>query len=298
MGYKKPKMSSPEISYFELQAYVGIQAYVGTTKHLGGFETTKALIELCDINQDTYVLEVGCGVGATACYLAKKYGCRVVGVDLLESMIARSNERARREGMSDLVEFRVADAQGLPFEDALFDVVIGESVLTFIRDKHCAASECARVTRPGGYVGLNEELWIETPPAPLVEQVRHIWDINEELWIETPPAPLVEQVRHIWDIKPAIPALEGWMGLLEGAGLRDIVVQTCKFDVRRESSQIKRYRFQDMWRMFYRTLFLYIKNPAFREYMAERRHLGGISRRIFSNIWDTRYSLDGDRNGH
>jgi len=244
MGYKKPKMSSPEISYFELQAYVG------STKHLGGFETTKALIALCHINQDTYVLEVGCGVGATACYLAKKYGCNVVGVDFLESMIARSNERARREGMSDLVEFRVADAQGLPFEDALFDVVIGESVLTFIRDKHCAASECARVTRPGGYVGLNEELWIETPPAPLVEQV-----------------------RHIWDIKPAIPTLEGWMGLLEGAGLRDIVVQTCKFDVRRESSQIKRYRFQDMWRMFYRTLFLYIKNPAFREYMAERRHL-------------------------
>ena len=65
-------------SYFELQAYVG------TTKHMGGFETTKALIELCYINQDTYVLDAGCGVGATACYLAKRYGCRVVGVDISE----------------------------------------------------------------------------------------------------------------------------------------------------------------------------------------------------------------------
>ena len=244
MGNKKPETSSPEISYFELQAYVG------TTKHMGGFETTKALIELCHIGKDTRVLEVGCGVGATACYLAKTYGCRVVGVDLRESMIARSNERAQKEGVADRVEFRVADAQNLPFEDALFDVVLCESVLTFIKDKQRVLSECARVTRPGGYVGLNEELWIETPPAELVERV-----------------------RQIWDIKPDIPTLEGWMGLLEGAGLRDIVVQTYKFDTRREATQVQRYRFQDMWRMFYRTLFLYIKNSDFRKYMAKRGHL-------------------------
>lgn len=244
MGNKKPEeMSNSEISYFELQAYVG------TTKHLGGFETTKALIKLCHINQDTYVLEVGCGVGATACYLAKEYGCRVVGVDLRESMIARSNERAQRENVEALVEFRVTDAQDLPFDDAHFDVVIAESVATFIEDKQRVLSEYARVTRPGGYVGLNEELWIETPPAELVERV-----------------------RQIWDIKPDIPTLEGWMGLLEGAGLSDIVVQTYKFDTRREATQVRRYRFQDMWNMFYRTLLLYVRNPAFREYMAERRH--------------------------
>ena len=231
-------------------SYFGLQAYIGTTKHMGGFETTKSLIELCHISQDTDVLEVGCGVGATACYLAKEYGCRVIGVDVSEAMIARSNERAQREGVEDGVEFRVADAQDLPFEDANFDVVIAESVLTFIRDKQRVVSECVRVTRPGGYVGLNEELWIETPPARVVERV-----------------------RHTWDIKPEIPALEGWMGLLEGAGLSDIIARPYRFDVRRESTQVKRYRFQDMWRMFYRTLFLYIKKPAFRKYMAERRYL-------------------------
>ena len=244
MESKKSETSNPEISYF------GLQAYIGTTKHLGGFETTKALIELCHIGKDTCVLEVGCGVGATACYLAKKYGCNVVGVDLRESMIARSNERAQKEGVEDRVEFRVADAQDLPFDDALFDVVLCESVLTFIKDKQRVVSECARVTRPGGYVGLNEELWLETPPAQLVEHA-----------------------RHIWDIKPDIPTLEGWMGLLEGAGLRDIAVRTYKFNARREASQMKRYGFQDMWRMFYRTLLLYIRNPAFREYMAERQRL-------------------------
>jgi arsenite methyltransferase len=237
-------MSDPELSYFELQAYVG------TTKHMGGFETTKELIALCHIGKDTYVLDVGCGVGATACYLAKRFGCSVVGVDIRESMIARSNERAQKVGVTDRVEFRVADAQNLPFEDALFDVVICESVATFIEDKQRVVSECARVTKPGGYVGLNEELWIEVPPAQVVERV-----------------------RHIWDIKPDILTLEGWRGLLEGAGLSDVVALTYKFNARRESSQMKRYSFQDMWRMFYRTLYLYIKNPAFRKYMAADRYL-------------------------
>lgn len=244
MQLPQGRISEPDLSYF------GLQAYVGTTKHMGGLETTKELIELCHVNEDSYVLDVGCGVGATACYLAKKHGCKVLGVDIHEAMIARANERAEGEGVEGHVEFRVADAQDLPFEDAHFDVVIGESVATFIEDKQKVASECARVTRPGGYVGLNEELWLETPPAQMVEHV-----------------------RHIWDIKPDIPTLEGWMGLLEGAGLRDIVVRTYEFDTRRESTQVQRYRFQDMWRMFYRTLFLYIKNPAFRKYMAERRYL-------------------------
>jgi len=250
MERKKPDRSNPEISYFELQAYVG------TTKHLGGFESTKQLIELCHIGKDTYVLEVGCGVGATACYLAKTYGCNVVGVDLHESMIARSNERAEKEGVADAdnehpsVEFRLADAQDLPFEDALFDVVLCESVATFIKDKQKVVGEYARVTRPGGYVGMNEELWLETPPAELVERV-----------------------RQIWDIKPDIPTLEDWMGFLENAGLRDVAVRTYKFDARREATQVQRYRFQDMWSMFYRTLLLYIKNPAFRKYMAGRKRL-------------------------
>jgi len=244
MENKKRGRADPEISYFELQAYVG------TTKHMGGFETTKALIELCHIGKDTYVLEIGCGVGATACYLAKRYGCRAVGVDLRESMIARSNERAQREGVTDLVEFRVADAQSLPFEDARFDVVIGESILTFTKDKQRVVSECARVTGPGGYVGLNEEIWLKTPPAEVVAHV-----------------------KRTFDIKPDIPTADDWRRLLEGAGLRDVVVQTYKVDARRESTQIKRYGFQDMWRMFYRTLSLYVKSSAFRAYMKKQRRL-------------------------
>mgnify|MGYP005839320843 CR=1 FL=1 len=256
-------MPVPEISYFELQAYVG------TTKHMGGLETTKELIELCHINRESYVLDVGCGVGATACYLAKRFGCRVVGVDIRESMIARSNERAQKEAVANLVEFKVADAQHLPFEDALFDAVLCESVTTFIEDKQQVVNECARVVRPGGYVGLNEELWLQTPPAQMVERV-----------------------RHIWSIKPNILTLEGWMDLLEGAGLNDIVPEPTSS--RRDGSPLK-----------CNGIVLQICGECFTEhcFCILRVRLSentwqriGISLRTLSSIWDMRYSLAGNRN--
>ena len=247
---EEKKQSSPkEISELE-PSYFDLQAYVGTTKHMGGLKATKELIELCHIDKGKYVLDVGCGVGATPCYLAKKYGCRVVGVDISERMIDRANERAKREGVEHRVEFRVADAQNLPFEDALFDVVIGESVTSFVKDKERAVSEYVRVMKPGGYVGLNEEPWLKTPP----------------------PTELVEYVARTWGgAKPE--TSDGWEELLEGAGLRDIVVRTYKFNVLSESTQIMRYGFQDLSRMLYKTLSLYIRSSAFRKYMKERSPL-------------------------
>lgn len=244
-GYRLPRdPSQVEASYFELQAYAG------TTKHMGGLETTQELIRLCHIGAESAVLEVGCGVGATACYLARTFGCRVVGVDLRESMIARSRERAKREGVEGRVEFRVADAQELPFEDARFDAVLCESVATFIKDKQTVANEFSRVTKPGGYVGLNEEIWLQAPPARLIGEV-----------------------KEVFDIEPDLPSADDWREMLEQAGLRSIVVKPYKFDARRESTQVKRYRFGDMVRMSYRTLGLYLRNPEFRAYMKKRRHM-------------------------
>ena len=79
--------------------YFKWQAYWGCTKHGGGLKATKELVELCRINKGKYVLDVGCGVGMTACYIAKRHGCKVVGVDISERMIAQVKERAKREGV-------------------------------------------------------------------------------------------------------------------------------------------------------------------------------------------------------
>jgi len=111
-------ISEPEFSYFQVQSFWGV------TKHMGGQKATEELVELCHIGKDKYVLEIGSGVGTTAVYLAKRHGCRVVGVDISERMVEWARKRAKRQGLEDRVEFRVADAQDLPFEDGLFDAAI------------------------------------------------------------------------------------------------------------------------------------------------------------------------------
>lgn len=238
-------------------SYLELQAYIGTTKHMGGLKATEELVGLCHIDKDRYVLDVGCGAGATPSYLAKKYGCSVVGVDVSPKMIEWAKERAKREGVENRVELRVGDAQNLPFEQSYFDVVINESVLTFIEDKQRAVSEYARVLKPEGYAGLNEETWIKTPV----------------------PAELLEYAARTWDIDAQMPTSEGWVQLLEASDLRDIVARTHKFSALRESSQVSRYGFKDFWRMFYATLSLYVRSSAFRKYMRERR-------RPPKNIWE------------
>ena len=235
------------------QSFFDFAAEVGLTKHLGGLGATEELIELCHIGEGKYVLDVGCGAGQTTCYIANRHGCRVIGVDISERMIERSRERAEREGVSDMVKFRVADAQDLPFKDDLFDAVITESVTAFPKDKQRAVKEYARVTKPGGYVGLNEATWLKVPPPP--ELVA--WASQD----------LGAQVKPL--------TTEGWTGLLEGAGLTVKVVNVHEVKVRKEAKEIvRRYGYGGMLRSIYRALSLYVRNPAYRKFVKEVRKEG------------------------
>jgi len=56
-------------------------------------------------------------------------------------MISWSKKRAKRSKVENKVEFKVADVQKLPFNDGIFDVVLGKSILAFVEDKQRAVSE-------------------------------------------------------------------------------------------------------------------------------------------------------------
>ena len=108
---------------YELVAEVGFKKYF----HLGGGEATRALVALCPIERDSYVLDVGCASGKTACALDRTVGCRVVGVDILPGMIRQAREWAVEEDVSGSVRFTVGDVAALPQVDDLFDVVLGDA---------------------------------------------------------------------------------------------------------------------------------------------------------------------------
>src|SRR5512137_2903139 len=93
--YLTADVSQIQPTYFELQAYWG------ATKHMGGVKTTDELINLCHIDANSYVLDVGCGVGATPSYLVRQVGCKVIGIDISDAMLARAQEKIIRDGMTD-----------------------------------------------------------------------------------------------------------------------------------------------------------------------------------------------------
>jgi cyclopropane fatty-acyl-phospholipid synthase-like methyltransferase len=150
--------------------YLDIQAATGVTKHSGGYSATDELYRLCHLDEAREVLEVGCGIGVGPVYVARRFDCQIVAVDISDKMLAWSRQRAQREGVADRITFRRADVRDLPLEDDRFDAVVAESVLAFVADKETAIQELVRVTKPGGYVGLNEVHWTREPTEDLRRQ--------------------------------------------------------------------------------------------------------------------------------
>jgi ubiquinone/menaquinone biosynthesis C-methylase UbiE len=238
MGHGKPSEFG--------DVHFAMLAEMDFTKHLGGQQATDELMELCHIDGDTYVLDIGCGVGITPCHIAKVYGCRVVGLDLRGAMVERARQRADREGVGDLAEFRVADARDLPFDDATFDAVVCESVLAFLPERKKAVNEFARVTKPGGYVGISESTWIKEPPPELREQVTASFGGN--LDVRSP---------------------EEWQALLEAGGLSGVVGRTKEIAVGSEfSNRIKRMGgAKALARLWARIPSVLIKRPVYRSFV-------------------------------
>ena len=125
----------------------GDYAVIGTTLQIVG----EQLAEACDLRCDERVLDVAAGNG-NATLAAARRGCQVTSTDYVAGLLERGEERARAERLE--VKFQVADAEALPFEDASFDVVLSTFGVMFSPDQAKAATELARVCRPGGRIGL------------------------------------------------------------------------------------------------------------------------------------------------
>ncbi|MET0778276.1 MAG: class I SAM-dependent methyltransferase [Pseudomonas mandelii] len=125
----------------------GDYAVIGTTLQIVG----EQLAEACDLLCDERVLDVAAGNG-NATLAAARRGCNVTSTDYVAALLERGEDRARAERLE--VTFQVADAEALPFEDASFDAVLSTFGVMFTPDQAKAASELARVCRPGGRIGL------------------------------------------------------------------------------------------------------------------------------------------------
>jgi ubiquinone/menaquinone biosynthesis C-methylase UbiE len=95
----------------------------------GGIELTREAERHIGLRPDTRMLSVACGTGGLELYLAEKFGCPVVGVDLSASFIRAAREKAAARKLDDLVSFEIGDGSSLAFGDASFDMVFCSGAL-------------------------------------------------------------------------------------------------------------------------------------------------------------------------
>jgi len=129
---------------------------LGDSFHPGGLRLTERLGELLRLGPKSRVLDVAAGRGTSALALARRFGCRVTCVDLAPSNLRHARAAAEQAGLTGLVDVVAGDAEALPFDDASFDAIICECALCTFPNKTTAASEIARVLRPGGQIGLSD----------------------------------------------------------------------------------------------------------------------------------------------
>ena len=159
--------SIAECEIFEFMAnHMGL-----TVIHPGGLKATKKLVDSLEIGSNTKVLDIACGKGSTAFYLAEKYGCQVVGIDISKELIHEANETCEKKGLTRRVKFLVGDAMDLPFDDNQFDVAISQGILVFVDDKTKTINEASRVIKNGGKAGWVELSWKKEPNKDFLDKV-------------------------------------------------------------------------------------------------------------------------------
>lgn len=77
----------------------------------------------------SHLLEIGCGTGHAACYIARRYNCRVTAIDISPAMVAQARREVAAQNLEHLIDCRVADVTALPFAADSFDGILSQAVL-------------------------------------------------------------------------------------------------------------------------------------------------------------------------
>lgn len=166
-------------------------------------QATEALIDLLmealGLETGATVLDVGCGVGGTSRYLARRHGCRVVGITLSSVQAQMARDGGSLPDESDGVQrpqprFVVGDAAALPFRGA-FDHMLAMEVLSHVEDRGAFFDDASRLLPSGGRLGIAAWLKADDRPSEVVDA--HIAAIERGMLVKLPDRHEYESVMAL-----------------------------------------------------------------------------------------------------
>jgi sarcosine/dimethylglycine N-methyltransferase len=147
--------------------------------------TNQIMAEAVGLTPNTRVLDLGCGYGSTARYLAEHFSCRVTGTNISEKELELASDRAKESGLEDLLFFEYGDFHDLKYSDASYDVVWSQEAFLHGVDKNAILSECYRVLVPGGALAFTDILVRRATPEAdrqrIYDRVKSpdMWDLDD-----------------------------------------------------------------------------------------------------------------------
>ncbi len=157
-----PESTSAESDHIETPSALEISRLSRRTSLPGAQkELYDHLARMVDLEHHHEFLVVPSGSGESTFYLADIAEAVGAGVDPDQDVVDLASERAKKEGLAPRIHFDPGELEDLPYQDAVFDVSIGEIGLSASEDLPGAVRELARVTRPGGSVVLILPVWTQ-----------------------------------------------------------------------------------------------------------------------------------------
>jgi len=124
--------------------------------HARDFAATVELADRLPIAAGQHILDIGCGLGGPARYLAQRFQCKVSGLELAPPLVAAANRLTALLGMEAQVTIRHGDGERLAYADGLFDGAYAQHVTMNVADRRQFFAEAFRVLRSGAFFALTE----------------------------------------------------------------------------------------------------------------------------------------------
>jgi cyclopropane fatty-acyl-phospholipid synthase-like methyltransferase len=124
--------------------------------HIGGAVFTKELAERAGVSREIQLLDLGCGLGGSARYLASRFGCRVHGIDLSAKRCREARHLTKLVGLEHLVTVQCGDVSTIALPTHRFDVLWGQSAWVHIQNKEQFIGKWAAALKPSGRIAFEE----------------------------------------------------------------------------------------------------------------------------------------------
>ena len=181
--------------------------------HIGGRGATKQLLDQLNLGADSRVLDIGCGLGGSARFMAAEYGCHCTGVDLTAEFVGAGSAMCKWVGLDQRVELLQGNALDTGLDADSFDAVSLLHVGMNIADKGALFAEAYRLLRPGGKLAIYDIMRLQdtdfTYPVPWASSVSTCAAAKPQVYLEalkTAGFKLVSQ-RERMDVAQAFFAL-------------------------------------------------------------------------------------------